>query len=295
MNLHFYFSLPVLVALFGCARTHHPAEPQALTILEKLKAKEDGWLTELKTNADKNTGWLSLKDCDGTLWTGEAVAAGHPGQLVLAEYAPGQVHRRPMASGDCWLPGDTPKLNHGSKSTVSKDMLTGYMLGAWTTKDVAALERLEAYGEKNNWVMGAPSTEVQDVVLSPEGQGLLARASEALGGDAKGYDNIPEACLPVGEDSEYHIQTLAIYMDGDVSGAISDLCFEALKANAKQFPEDALLAAALGVYTGFFDGPASMLLNDGYKCPSYVRPIPAYCTIHKAFAGHVILKRYGDK
>ncbi len=275
--------LILTLALIGCAHNKAPT-PKPSSVTERLAAKYDGWEKELAALADKNTGWLSLTDCDGTLWTGEAVASGHPAQLVLAEWNAGQVHRRPQASGECW-----PKE---SAATVSPDMQTGYILGMFETKDLQALERLESYGEDHKWVMGQPVDSLE-VFLSPAGAGLLARAAAKLGGASKEYGKIPEPCLPVVKDYEYHIQTLAILADGEISGSISDICLAALKSNAAQFPDDALMVAAYGVYTGTLDGAIALLLNDGYKCPSYVRPVPAYCAVHKAFTAKTILKRYG--
>lgn len=276
--------------VFGCAH-HKPKDAQPSSLVEKLHAKYDGWLKDLKAAEDKNTGWLSLTDCDGTLWAGEALAAGHPLQLRFAEWQPGEIHRRPKSSGDCWLKGDTPEHNHGSASTVSKDMLAGYMLGMVVTKDVDALKRLQSYGTAHNWVMGQPADRVGEVVMT-DGAGLLARAVAQLGGEKTDDALIPMACGAPAEDYQWHLLSVSAFTETLVSGQLNDLCFEAVKANAAQHPDDALALAMAGVYSGVFDGAFALLLNDGYKCPGYVRPVPEYCTAHKAFAAKVILDRY---
>lgn len=278
--------LILIILVAGCATKHKPSTPETVDTLDRLREKRDGWLKDLAAKADKNTGWLSLKDCDGTLWTGEAVAAGHPGQLSLAEWPAGMVHRRPEASGECY-----PKE---SASTVSNDMLMGYVLGMYETKDLDALTRLLTYGERHVWTMGEPTTEPR-VHYSPEGQGLLARAIAALGGSKSDYAVIPEACLPVEADYEYHLQTLAVYLDGKINSGLSEVCFARAKANAEKFPTDALVQAVYGVYSGKFSDTVALLLSDDYTCPPYVRPAATYCTVHKAMAAKVILDRYEAK
>lgn len=254
----------------------------------------DGWQKELKAKADSNTGWFS-SDCDGTVWEGEAVASGFPGQLGLAEKDSGVVGRRPAAYGDCY-----PKE---SDTSSSPDMRQGYMLGMWATKDVQALERLVQYGHDNHWVAGVPASDLANL-WRPTEIGLLYRMLATLGDDldAGGKEKVGVSCVPVFADYEFHIQTLGVLADGEVSGGISDLCMQALKSNAEQFPSDALFQAALGTYTGDLDHAIKLLLDPEYKCPAYVRSgkkypeaQPIYCTIHKAYAAWVVLKRYGTQ
>ncbi len=267
----------LLFLLSGCAHGNKRVPSEPSTLAEQLAQKRDSWLAELAAAADKNTGWLSSVDCDGTLWEGEALAAGHPTQLVLAEWESGEIHRRLKTSGECY-----PKE---SDSTFSRDMLMGYILGMYSTKDLDALSRLVAYGTTNNWVLGKPN-----VIPSPEGLGLLGRAVASLGGTFEEYSRVPNACLPPIKDYEFHTQTLAIILDGEINNGISDVCFATLKRDAESFPDDALLVGAYSVYAGGTDIAMGLLLKDDYKCPSYVRPVPAYCTIHKAFAAQLILK-----
>jgi hypothetical protein len=94
------------------------------------------------------------------------------------------------------------------------------------------------------------------------------------------------------KDFEHHLQTLGIILDGEVSGGISDICLQALKSKADEFPSDALFQAALGIYTGDLDHATKLLVDPEYRCPTYVRPLPIYCTIHKAYAARLILKSY---
>jgi hypothetical protein len=284
----------IILFLTACAHSNKPSAPNESDQVEQLRARYDGWQAELKVKADPNTGWFSA-DCDGTLWEGEAVASGFPGQLGLAELDGGLVGRRPAAAGDCY-PAE-------AKAQTSPDMRQGYLLGAWATKDLQGLERVEVYGRKRNFLTGLPTDDLGHSLWRPSEIGLLYRTLSALGDDVApgGEGEVGLACLPVLSDFELHVQTLAILLDGEVSGGVSNRCLDALKANAERSPSDALFQAALGVYSGDLDHVIKLLLDDGYTCPSYVRSGPkypdaagAYCTIHKAYAARVVLKRYGD-
>ena len=272
----------LLALTLGCAPAHKGKDTTPSDLASRVQARKAAWLLELKTSAtDQATGWPAASDCDQTLFAGEARAAGAAIDLRLAEYNSGEIHRRPLSLGECY-PTE-------SASTVSNDMLVGYILGSWEARDDGALARLAEYGEVHNWVMGAPLSEPR-VVLSPSGQGLLGRAIEKLGGPAKSYSILPQACLPVAADYEQHLQTLGIILGGQISGGISSLCLDMLKANAEGSPKDALFQAAFGVYNAD-QGPAlSLLSEDGYQCPSYVRPAASYCLVHRLFAATTALR-----
>ncbi len=262
----------------ACGAEHKPKNAPASPAALELKARRSSWLLELKANSGLKTGWPRAQDCDQTLWAGEAKAGGAELDLDLAEYAAGEIHRRPLVLGECY-PAE-------SATTVSRDMLAGYMLGSFSGKDLGALQRLSAYGATHKWVMGVGD---QRVVMTPPGQGLLARAIAKLSGD-KLPGAFPAVCLPVGADYEKHLQTLSILMEGDISGGISPLCLWILKDNAKSSLGDALFQAALGAYTGSQDKATSLLLDDSYQCPSYVRPAFSYCLVHKLYAATVALR-----
>lgn len=291
-----YF-LALLFCLSACARHHAETKPASDSRRGELQGLVAQKLQELAGQSDLTTGWPSVRDCDAALWAGEALAAGAKPALSLAEWQPGEIHRRPLASGECY-PAE-------SVSTVSKDMLLGYVYGSWAAGDLAALQRLADYGAAHEWVMGQPfPSEASRVVMAPDGAGLLGRAIEALskGADKRLYREVPLACLTVSSDYEYHLQTLAILLDGEVADrlegeALLDIttpCHDRLMANAAAFPKDALIQAAAGVYTGDFSAAYSLLLDPGYQAPSYVRGAPSYGTVHWLFAAHTVLKHEKD-
>lgn len=271
----------IIAIITGCS-SHEPKSALPSSLVGKLQTKYAQWISTLKTESDQATGWPSATDCDGTLWAGEALASGYQLDIHLAEYTDGEIHRRPKVSGECY-PAE-------SASTVSNDMLAGYMWGLWKTKDLDAAERLQAYGEAHNWKMGEGDART---ILSPVGSARLARLVKALGGPEKPYAELGDPCLPVEDDYEHHLQDLGILLDGQISSGVSSGCLIALKNNSTSYTQDGLFAAAYGVYSGNMDAALSLLTNDGYICPSYVRGSPSYCDVHKLFAASIALGGFG--
>ncbi len=289
-----------LLLVVACGRDgeEHDEKPGEPSAVVGLKERHAEWLDELEAASDPASGWPSAEDCDGTLWAGLAKAAGKTVALEQAEHAPGEVHRRPTP---CW----TPELGDvGARTTVSRDMLTGYLWGWWATREVAPLQRLADYGAANDWRMGLPR-DANQVELRDNLKGALCRAVRVL---TSGIDYrrecsaAPTAYLPVFEDYERHIQVLGILLQGEIDAgqvvaplvSIDGAMLDRLKEHAAAGPRDALFAAALGVYTGDYAPATALLLDDAYVCPSYVRGAPTYCLVHKAFAASIVLKNHGS-
>jgi hypothetical protein len=254
--------------------------------------------------------WLAPHECDSSLWNGEALAAGVDAiDLSIAEYSPGEIHRRPPPS--CWDGSD-----QGSKSTVSNDMILGWMAGMWRTRDLAALQRLADYGEEHEWVMGKPFPEMASrVVLKPNQIGLLGRMIYALsnGRDDRSYRKWFKLYTAVSEDYEKHIQALSIMLQGEVDEflrlnsldatradpdgqplALLDVnqgMLERLQALASSDPQDALFACVLGVYSGDMSRALDLLFSDAYLAPSYARGDEVYKNVHWLFAADCALRR----
>lgn len=309
--------LITLVALTGCDRFKRvkPKDPADDPRVEQLRALVDGWRDELTGALDD--GWIDRTECDGTLWNGLACAAGVPVNLALAEYEPGQIHRRPAPSCYTREGGDV-----GSQSTVSNDMLLGYEFCAWRRRDVEAVKRLAAYGEAHDvgggvgWVMGEPYPERADrVLVRPNGLGRVGTLLERLtdGSDKRPYRIIPEVYASVGEDFERHLQVIGIILDGEADRIVrlradEPIVPEALRAFAlidipkgavdvleelaDASPNDALFQAARGIYSGQMMPAIDLLINPAYECPSYVRGAAEYCTVHKLIAADTVLRSF---
>ncbi len=284
------FSIVLLLISCGYFKKDPEKSQPASSLADRLRAKEAGWLADLKAQSDATTGWPSATDCDGTLWAGLAKAAGLTTvKLELAEPTPGGIVRSP--SSPC-----TPS---------SRDTILGYGYGRFVEGDLGAYQRLADYGEAHQWDMSADTTLSY---IDPVGQGIIARAIDGLSGgtDKRGYGGIPLACAPpLVKDYEQHLQVVEALLGGEVADKLEarpalnakprDIpagCAETLKELATDSPKDGLFAAANGVYSGAMEPALTLLLSDDYSCPSYVRGAPTYCLVHKLFAARVILKRY---
>jgi len=260
-----------------------PATPRDERV-ELLLARLEGERLELAAASDPFTGWPSATDCDGLLWAGLAAAAGQSVDLELAEYSPGEMHRRPRPP--CWDGEDK-----GSKSTISRDMLTGYLYATWRRKDGHAAQRLAEYGERHDWVMGGGDRSRTDMRANLKG--LLGRMLAALTSDRPEYRFLPALYVPGGADYERHIAVLGVLLQGEVAGGIQHDMFLTLKGNAEDNPQDALFQAAYGVYTGDMGPALDLLLNPAYAPPKYVRGAEeVYKLVHFVFAADTVVRRF---
>lgn len=293
--------LPILLALafLGCRHGHHAEH--AATPTDELAARQAGWLEALQAASDPATGWPSAADCDATLWAGLAAAGGAAWvRLELAEYpAAGHLQRRPEPA--CWADGD-----HGARSTVSRDMVVGWLWGTWARRDVGALQRLAAYGEAHRlgpaefpigWILGEPyPEEAARVVLTTNDIGLVGRMLASFG-DKRSYRNLPSVYADVQEDYARHLQALSILLQGEARPLtqenglldIDDQEIARLRELANVSPRDALFQAALARYTGDFTAATELLIDDAYADPTYVRGAAVYGLIHRLFATKIVL------
>jgi hypothetical protein len=237
-------------------------------------------------------GWPSVNDCDATLWAGEVCSAGLEVQISAAEYpVDGQVQRRPISS--CFFQGHP----NGSDSSVSNDMILGYLSCLWQQQDLHALQRLADYGEAHNWVMGEPA-DSDRVYMKPNQQGLLGRMLAQLG-DNRSYRKIPPEYLPVEKDFEKHLQVLGILLNGQVDSNLHLLdirgdMYNRLEALAED-DQDALMQAAFGTYTGDMSKALDLLLLPETPIPSYVRGNENYKLVYWLKAASVVLNSFDQK
>ncbi len=301
-----FFLFTVLFLLVGCSFFEPKVSPSESSDsrLADLQTFYETKLVELKDASDVATGWPSVTDCDATLWTGMAMAAGALPDLSLAEYKPGEIHRRPAASGECF------DGVHGS--TVSNDMITGYLAGMWASKNLDALRRLADFGKARNWSMG--DGDPTRTILRPNGIGLLGRMIFALsaGADDRGFRQVPPVFLPVAEDYEKHLLVEGITLNGEVNeslkaqglpGAaglldVSSHDFDRLKELSESETSDVLVQAAFAVYSGSYSGVLDGLLATDTGIPSYVRGTTdadsrIYATVHWLRAARLVLDRKG--
>lgn len=295
------FSIICLIFLSGCQYiTKHEAKQHDadLTQIEQLRSMYEDIYSEVENELDDTTGWPSDRDCDGTLFAGLACSVGLPVKIELAEYSPGEIHRRPYEACYSEESGDL-----GSKSTISRDMLIGYMSCLWARKDLAAFQRLADYGEKNEWIMGLPKELLSRVLLTGNGIGIVGRAIYVLSGgsDDRYYRRTGYLFPAVSEDFERHIQTQGILLQDAIdsaytltTSAINEEMLDRLTENAAAMPDDYLFAAALGRFTGDQGRTIELLLafdSDEPKCSSYVRgeKPDVYCKLNWLQAAKIVI------
>lgn len=293
--------LALVLTLLACSHPKH-AEKEPDDDLSALEDKFEAKLAATAAILDPTTGWPAPLDCDGLLWAGKAAAVGLPTNVDLAEYAPGELHRRPPPS--CWNETDG---DVGSKSTISNDMVLGWLWAKWSLKDLAALQRLAAYGEEHNWQMGKPLSQASRVVLKPNQIGMLGRMIHVLsnGADSRSYRHLFDSYLSVEADYERHLQALGILLQGEVEMEaldirlveISDQMLARLHELVDAEPQNPLFHAALARYTGDYDQAITLLLADDTPVPTYVRGdhVEALAAVEWLFAAGVVIRKHHDE
>jgi hypothetical protein len=289
----------VIASLFfsmfsGCqyVTKHESKDAVSSDRIEDLKAKYAEIYADIEASLDPETGWPSNTECDGLLWASLAGALGFPVNISLAEYSPGEMHRRPFKA--CWTESEG---DVGSKSTISRDMLVGYMSYLWAKKDLAGFQRLADYGERNDWIMGKPSTLISRVLLTGNGIGFLGRAIYVLssGSDDRYYRRVGYLFPVVQEDFERHLQVQSILLQDEIDDGyslkINQEMLDRLKENADVSPSDPLFAAALGRFTADQTKALDLLLSEVQVCPSYARGErpDVYCKLNWLQAAKIVI------
>ncbi len=301
----------IFVTFVSCSKPTVDEKALPNDKISALKKRYEEKYQEAKEKFDKKTGWPSARDCDGTLWAGLAKASRADFvRLELAEYDAGEIHRRPESSGECY-PGE-------SASTVSRDMLLGYLFGAWRTGEKNSVRRLRSYGEAHAWIMGRPAERIGEVLLTGNMIGLLGRMSCKMEVGCPVYSKIPPLYTKASQDYVKHLTVLFILLQGEVHDGVvvsydptvsqdypgevvtTDITKDEkkiLEQLHEEDPSDALMSAAYHLYDdGVFDEAIDLLLGD-YVYPTYVRAehvdeTENYRRVHWLFTAELILRRY---
>jgi hypothetical protein len=158
-------------------------------------------------------------------------------------------------------------------------MLIGLTSYLYAAKDLAAVDRILAYGAENNYVMGRYDGNdmligrAQWVSLVPFVKRIRAGiAREPLPPEEPGSMNI----VPVNTGFRAHLDVLKIWMDGKVRGSIDTLQLETLRAQVSRQPRNALFLAVLSLYDGeTYARRAVEILSDETLFPSGSFPTEA--------------------
>lgn len=277
-----WFSLVAFVVV-ACSKADSRVPPEPSNALKEAVIEKTAKLRDL---SDHDSGFPDAHDCDGLLWAGLAKAADQSVHLEAAEYEPGHMHRRPKSVGPCWTP---EKGDVGSKSTISNDMLTGYMWGIWRSQDLEAAKRLASYGEDHNWTMGDPWNRVGEVYLTTNGRSLLGSIIYSLskGADDRPYRREGSAYSPFGKDYQRHLTALGISLQGEL-GTADDVMTEVVKTLRSSDPSDWTFAAVNALFTGDYASAEALLLDPATLCPSYTRGSEVNCLTSWLFAARLV-------
>lgn len=277
-------------------------EPQKKDQAPGIEAIDQTWSVYVANQAQctNAAGWV--KGCDGLLWTSLCkVSGGCQAADIFAAEDNGKWYR--SADHQCFVNG----TENGSDSTISKDMFVGLFTYLWdlaqTDHDtaLAAIERVIAYGEGHDWVMGEAKdtvTQVSKTVLSPALITVLYDMQEKLGGKLaltgrKGldYERLSErfglhaeeikemvegtdngggsSYLQDSSDStaalntgfRAHLDVVKILLEGRIHGAINDLELNTLKGQGGREENNALFTAARALYTDKQFDESTAVLN----------------------------------
>lgn len=227
----------------GCAQRGDPAP--TTSPVDELSART----AEYRSLAPHN--WDVSRECDALLFVSlQQVGLNEPGDVEMAESESGKWNRlpRPDYAAEC-------------SSDISRDMLTGVFVWAWEFRRLDVLERMWAYGESHDWVMGEerkPGLQNR-VRMLPGTQGLLAELIATLGGEShweRKLLNVTPLSTEAGFQS--HLTLLQIHLRGEMHNGLSAGELDSLREILWHMAGNPLAHALLHKYT---DGDQSVATN----------------------------------
>jgi hypothetical protein len=230
----------LLVLAFSCAKPGISPPP-----FPELQTKYDTY----KSLAP--SGWIHTDKCDALLWSALlAVSKGEAIDITAARNEDGQWFRRPAK--DCFATG-------GSKSTISRDMLTGLMIYALHFKDEDVINKLWDYGAARAWRMG--DGDPSRTIMSPGLVGMLADIREHVTGKKSFLSTVPQV-YSTEPGYTTHLSLLGLYIRGKVGKfGISET--NAIKDIVAKNPNNPLALAIHAKYIdGNFTASADVLMRD---------------------------------
>lgn len=249
--------LIIAILLVSC-RPHKLSGPTG-SGLDNLRIKKDIYCELSRKNLQEKT-YLGDK-CDSLLFT--SLYAAVCGEVDLSSWedpsVPGKMYRNPER--DCY-PDE-------SKSSISRDMLLGYMTYLWKQRDLTNAAEMISYGKSVTWVMGEynDAEGLSRVLMTPQLISLLTDIESKLSTGA--------ALRLVGEDDAVlintgfraHLDVLRIVLSGSVRSGISEIERLILKGQSERVRENALFQAAYARYNGGDQTNAVLLLMDENRFP----------------------------
>ncbi len=217
-----------------------PYQPDAR--LEAVRLKAQNYLAWGKQNVDEH-GWISDTHCDGLLMNSLYAAAGGPAEIPLAYYGDGRWDRH--WKKDCYP--------HGSKSTISRDMMAGLMQWMLSNPRPELVEQMITYGEQHTfqglplvWIMG--QGELGRVDQPPAFISKMYAFRERMTGKPSPYPSMGIGTFGECESYECHLSVLDVLFYARFTGTLSESAQAHLQHLADSRPRNALFNIIYGKY-----------------------------------------------
>jgi hypothetical protein len=173
--------------------------------------------------------------------------------------------------GRLWRTPERDCLSSGrSKSTVSGDMVLGFILATTVKGHHAALEKFIEHAEQSEWFIGDHDGSLDGqrrVSISSQLQALAYRARHFLTGEKHWKMDVPTVYSPV-KGFQAHLQTLTILTNAIVNKGMTQVEVNTLKSQLENDPKNALFAAILARFTDGDFAVAQKVLLDESLFPS---------------------------
>lgn len=252
--------LLLTMLLVGCSKSasnpEQETKPIEKTKMERLADKTKLYLSLQDTALD--AGWPRNCDAVGFLALCKTAGGCTSANFFDGEQEAGKWQRN--KEHNCVETGK-------SKTSISKDMLMmGFLYGVYgMEKDVAKgyFLRLEKYGREHDFIMGYPSTTVDElgrVYMTPTMIKSLYQILEKLTG--KKYET-NEKMMAVPKGYQGHLRLLDILIQGKLRGGIDKYQMDDLTELHDRDSKNALNQAAFHRYKdGVMDEVADILLDE---------------------------------
>lgn len=262
--------LIISLGLSGCfLKDDNKSKKSMAEKLDELREKHSLYISLVKNNRLEN-GWI-FHGCDGLLFNSLLSAGGVDIDINLAEDR-GKWYRTPE---------HTCLAEARSRSTISRDMILGWLFHIWQHNDRAALDRFITYGKANRWEIGEHDGTLDGqnrVTMTPTFQATIFELAYRMGVEDNGQRSIPQIWTPTTGFAS-HLQVLTILLRGLLIGGIDDIMLNTLRANSERNPNNALFSATLNKFSNGDQADAiNLLLEEKYFPKDRLPDNSNYCT-----------------
>ena len=209
--------------------------------LSELNHLAEQSLSDLQTD---EYGWVHTDKCDAALFNGLIKASGY--ELDLEKGIDGgKPYRTPYK--DCYsneLKARKDKsFDHKrrSDSTISQDMLVGYLWGFFATGEIDEIEKIRRYSKANTWVIG--EGDFSRVAVKPNMQKTIYLLAD------KTYGGLNSKWFGGEADTDKHVIALHIILRGIVEGFIDEDALEVIEDFEKSDNRSTLFKFIKNLYT----------------------------------------------